>query len=35
MKTFPGGFLWGGSVAANQVEGAWNEDGKGVSTSDL
>ncbi|MDC9821035.1 6-phospho-beta-glucosidase [Pectobacterium polonicum] len=35
MKAFPDGFLWGGSVAANQVEGAWNEDGKGVSTSDL
>lgn len=33
--TFPEGFLWGGSVAANQVEGAWNEAGKGVSTSDL
>ncbi|MCG8156526.1 6-phospho-beta-glucosidase [Brenneria goodwinii] len=35
MKAFPAGFLWGGSMAANQVEGAWNEDGKGVSTSDL
>ncbi|PWC17863.1 glycoside hydrolase family 1 protein [Brenneria corticis] len=35
MKAFPTGFLWGGSMAANQVEGAWNEDGKGVSTSDL
>lgn len=22
-------FLWGGAVAANQVEGAWNENGKG------
>lgn len=32
---FPEGFLWGGSVAANQVEGAWNEAGKGISTSDL
>lgn len=28
-------FLWGGAVAANQVEGAWNVDGKGVSTSDV
>ncbi|WP_373128356.1 6-phospho-beta-glucosidase [Dielma fastidiosa] len=27
-------FLWGGAVAANQCEGAWNEDGKGISTSD-
>lgn len=35
QMTFPEGFLWGGSVAANQVEGAWNEGGKGVSTSDL
>lgn len=35
QTSFPEGFLWGGSVAANQVEGAWNEDGKGISTSDL
>lgn len=35
MKTFPNTFLWGGAVAANQVEGAWQEDGKGLSTSDL
>ncbi len=27
-------FLWGGAVAANQLEGAWDEDGKGVSTAD-
>ncbi len=27
--------LWGGAVAANQVEGAWLEDGKGLSTSDV
>ena len=25
---FPEGFLWGGAVAANQIEGAWLEDGK-------
>jgi 6-phospho-beta-glucosidase len=27
---FPPDFLWGGAVAANQVEGAYIEDGKGV-----
>ena len=27
---FPEGFLWGGALAANQVEGAWNIDGKGL-----
>ena len=32
---FPHDFLWGGAVAANQVEGAWQTDGKGISTSDL
>ncbi|AUY40781.1 MULTISPECIES: glycoside hydrolase family 1 protein [Leclercia] len=35
MKTFPNDFLWGGAVAANQVEGAYLEDGKGLSTSDV
>lgn len=34
-KRFPDGFLWGGALAANQVEGAWLEGGKGVSTSDM
>lgn len=28
-------FLWGASSAANQVEGGWNEDGKGVSVIDV
>ena len=28
-KAFPEGFLWGGSTAANQIEGAWNEGGLG------
>ncbi|WP_039058680.1 6-phospho-beta-glucosidase [Enterobacter sp. Bisph1] len=35
MKAFPTSFLWGGAIAANQVEGAWREDGKGLSTSDV
>lgn len=30
----PENFLWGGAVAANQCEGAWNVDGKGISTVD-
>ncbi len=33
--SFPKGFLWGGAVAANQVEGAWNVDGKGWSVADV
>ncbi|WP_455648178.1 glycoside hydrolase family 1 protein [Lonepinella koalarum] len=28
-------FLWGGAWAANQVEGAWNVDGKGLSVADV
>ncbi|MBE0110067.1 glycoside hydrolase family 1 protein, partial [Klebsiella pneumoniae] len=35
MKKFPDNFYWGGAIAANQVEGAWDKDGKGVSTSDV
>ncbi|WP_392551543.1 6-phospho-beta-glucosidase [Orbus wheelerorum] len=31
---FPQKFLWGGAVAANQVEGSYLKDGKGLSTSD-
>ena len=30
----PEGFLWGGAVAANQCEGAWNVDDKGPSSAD-
>ena len=28
-------FLWGGAVAAHQLEGAWDVNGKGVSTADV
>ncbi len=31
---FPKNFLWGGATAANQIEGAWNEDGKGMTIED-
>ena len=34
-KVFPEGFLWGGSTAANQIEGAYNEGGRGLATSDF
>lgn len=32
---FPKNFLWGGAVAANQCEGAYKEDGKGLSIQDV
>lgn len=32
---FPEGFLWGGAVAANQCEGAWQEGGKGMCLADI
>nr|WP_304358575.1 6-phospho-beta-glucosidase [Clostridium paraputrificum] len=35
LEKFPENFLWGGAVAANQCEGAWNVGGKGISTSDV
>ncbi len=35
LKDFPDDFLWGASTSAYQVEGAWNEDGKGLSVIDV
>lgn len=35
MSIFPKNFLWGGAVAANQCEGAYQEDGKGLSVQDV
>ncbi|WP_455812806.1 glycoside hydrolase family 1 protein [Pseudomonas graminis] len=33
-ERFPQGFMWGGATAANQVEGAYDVDGKGLSIVD-
>lgn len=35
ISGFPDCFLWGGAVSANQCEGAYLEDGKGLSTIDV
>ncbi len=32
---FPKNFLWGGATSANQIEGAYLEDGKGLTTADM
>ena len=32
---FPEDFLWGGATAANQCEGGWNVEGKGLAVSDF
>jgi len=33
--SFKEGFLWGGAIAANQAEGAYNIDGKGLNVADM
>lgn len=35
LNVFPKDFLWGGAIAANQVEGGSNIGGKGLSTADM
>lgn len=35
MSNFPEDFLWGGAIAANQAEGGYLEDGKGLSIADI
>ncbi len=34
MGKFPENFYWGGATAANQCEGAWNVDGRGMTSND-
>lgn len=35
LKKLPEDFLWGGAVAAHQIEGAYRVGGKGLSTADV
>ncbi|MBU5361035.1 6-phospho-beta-glucosidase [Enterococcus raffinosus] len=35
MSIFKENFLWGGAVAAHQLEGGWQSGGKGVSVADV
>lgn len=34
-QELPADFLWGGAVAAHQLEGGWDQGGKGVSSADV
>ena len=34
MSAFKNDFLWGGAIAANQTEGAYNVDGRGLANVD-
>ena len=34
-KRLPENFLWGGATAANQFEGAWDAEGKGLGLIDV
>ena len=34
-QKMPKDFFWGNSVSSMQTEGAWNEDGKGLSVYDV
>lgn len=35
MNQFPKGFLWGGATAANQLEGGYDQGGKGLNLADV
>ncbi len=35
MSKLQDNFLWGGAVAAHQLEGAYREGGKGISVADV
>ena len=35
MSGFKADFMWGGAVAAHQLEGGWQEGGKGISVADV